>query len=108
GYATPLIQTVSTFTGAVPVTCATLLPVVTAGLTANDEAFTAASCEAMLVCAWESHGLMLVTGFSTLRPLAVKALYLASSSGPLLATLSGPFTNSCKARQYMRRKVGLL
>ena len=77
-------------------------------LTVKFVAFTAASCEAMLVCAWESHGSMFAVGFSTLRPFSVKALYLAISNGPLLATLSGPLTSSCNARQYMRRKVGLL
>ena len=85
-----------------------MLLIVTLGLTVKLVALTAASCEAMLLCAWESQGSMFTVGFSTLRPLSVKALYLAMIKGPLLATLSGPLTNSCNARQYMRRKTGVL
>ena len=97
----------STLTGASPVTYATLLLVVTA-LTAKLVALTAASCAAMLLCACDNQGSMFTVGFSTLKPFSVKALYLSTSKGPLLATLSGPLTRSCNARQYMRRKVGLL
>src|ERR1019366_1631458 len=66
GYAAPLSQTVTTFTGAVPVTYATLLLTATTAFTEKFVVFTAASCDAMLLCADESHGLMLVAGFSTL------------------------------------------
>src|ERR1019366_5494217 len=108
GYAAPLIQTVATFTGAVPVTYARLLLTSTLAFTKKFVALTTASCDAMLLCACDSHGSMFAPGFSTFRPLAMKALYLASIKGPLLATLSGPLTSSDNARQYMRRKVGVL
>src|SRR5712671_1853808 len=45
-------------------------------------------------------------GLSTLNPLATKALYLASSNGPLTLTSRGPMISSLRPRQYMRRKVG--
>src|SRR5579872_7224521 len=108
GHSTPLNQTVLTFTGAVPLTCATSLFIVTDGLTVKLEVFSAAICDAMMFCAWESQGLMFELGSSNAKPLATKALYLASSNGPLLAVLRGPLTSSCNARQYIRRKVGLL
>src|ERR1035437_4874867 len=94
-------------TGGVPVTRARPL-VIMAGLTVKLVVFTAASWEAMLSWACVSQGLRLVVGFSTESPLAVMALYLASSSGPLWVTSSGPLTSSCKARQYIRRNVGSL
>ena len=72
------------------------------------DAFSAASCETMLDRAEVIQGLMADAGFSTLNPFATKVLYLASMSGPLLATFSGPLINSCNARQYIRRKVGSL
>src|ERR1035441_3304659 len=90
---------VETFTGAWPVTYARLLLTVTAGFTEKPAAFTAASWAAMLLCACTSHGSMLAAGFSTLRPLATKVLYLAASTGPLLATFKGPLTSSPKARR---------
>src|SRR5260221_10436670 len=108
GHSTPLSQTVLTFTGAVPLTEATSLLIITDGLTVKLGAFSAAICEEMLLWAWESQGLMLELGSSTVRPLATKSFYLASSRGPLLFTLSGPLTSSCNARQYIRRNVGLL
>src|SRR5476651_2076389 len=108
GYATPLIQTAATLTGAMPVTYATLLLVVTVELTVKLAAFDKASCAAMLVCACEIQTTMFVSGFSTLKPLLVKTLYLASSKGWLLAGLSGPLTSSCNARQYILRKTDCL
>ena len=62
----------------------------------------------MLFRACESHGSMLDLGFSAPSPLAVITLYLASISGPLLATSNGPLTSSPNARQYIRQNVGLL
>src|ERR1019366_5335618 len=108
GYAAPLIQTVAIFTGAVPDTYARLLLTSTLAFTEKFVALTTASCAPMLLWACDSQGSMFAPGFSTFRPLAMKALYLASIKGPLLATFSGPLTSSCNARQYMRRKVGLL
>src|ERR1039457_5958970 len=61
----------------------------------------------MLVRADVNHDLRLVLGFSTDWPFATKALYLASSNGPLLITFSGPAINSCNARQYIRRNTGV-
>src|SRR5260370_14259828 len=92
GHSTPLNQTVFTFTGAVPLTYATSLLIWTVGFTANDEA-TAKSCCRMAFCAWESQDLILVEGFSTEKPFATKALYFASSKGPLPAVLRGPLTS---------------
>ena len=106
GHAAPLIQMVATVTGAMPLTYATSLLKTTFGLTLKLVAFSAASCVRMLVRADVSHGLRLVLGFSTDCPFATKELYLASSNGPLLATLSGPATSSDNARQYIRRKTG--
>src|SRR5436305_772449 len=103
----PLNQIVFILTGALPVMMARLLFRVTDGLTLKVEVFSAASWEMMLVRAWEIQFLML-TGFSGLRPLARKVLYLASRSGPVTATFKGPLMSSCSARQYMRRKVGSL
>src|ERR1017187_5753325 len=71
GYAAPLIQTEATFTGAVPVTYARLLLTVTLEFAEKLVAFTAASCDAMLLCACDNHGSMFAAGFSTFRPLAV-------------------------------------
>src|SRR5579862_4137056 len=109
GQAAPFTQTVSTSTGAVPVTKATLLLTLTAGLTAKLGALTAASCDAMLARASEIHGSIAILGFSTLRPLATNALYFAFASGPVnKLTSRTPLTNSSWARQYIRRKAGVL
>src|SRR5665213_1109187 len=101
GYATPLISIVSTLTGAVPVTYATLLVIFTCVLTVKLEALTAANCEAMLLFAEVSHGSMALAGFSTFWPFWTNAAYLAFNSGLLLAAVSGPLTSSCNARQYI-------
>src|ERR1019366_9399038 len=107
GYSMPLNQIVLTATGAFPVTFTTF-PLTPGGeFTVNVTEVWAESCEAMLVRAEVSQFLM-VEEFWAPRPLATNALYLASSKGPLLAILSGPSTNSCRARKYMRRKAGLL
>src|SRR5262249_7902215 len=103
GYSIPLISTVFTFTGAVPVITAVLFTT-TGAFRLKLLAFSAASGDAMLVRADVSQLLMFAFGFSTLWPLATNVLYLASNKGPLFAVLSGPFTNSCSARQYIRRK----
>src|SRR5260221_11987768 len=72
GHSTPLSQTVFTLPGAVPLTYATSLLTTTVGLTVKLGAFSAAICEAMLLWAWESQGLMLELGSSTIKPLATK------------------------------------
>src|SRR5882672_7583147 len=102
GHSAPLSQTVLMATGALPLTRATSLLITTPGFTVKLAVFSTAIFEAMLSCACVSHDLRLEFGSSTVKPLATKALYLASSKGPLLAIFRGPFTNSCKARQYMR------
>src|SRR5438445_872385 len=107
GHSSPLSQMVLTFTGAAPLTYATSLLTWMVEFTMNGEAIFMSTCR-MAFCAWESQDLILIEGFSTEKPLATKALYLASSNGPLTAVLRGPFISSCKARKYMRRKVGLL
>src|ERR1035437_342211 len=107
GYSTPLNQIVLIETGAVPVTTATFPLTTGEEFTVNATLVWAAICEAMLVFAWVNQSLI-KEEFWAATPLARKALYLASSKGPLLATFNGPFTSSCKARTYIRRKVGLL
>src|ERR1035441_3174028 len=81
GQVWPLNQTAFTSTGATPEKYATLLVTDTLGLTEKAGASTAASCAAMLVWAWPIHGKKPVAGFSTLRPSATNALYLALESG---------------------------
>src|SRR5690242_7706150 len=86
GYSTPLMSTVLTFTGAVPVRMAVLLFRPT-GLRLKLDAFSAANWAAILLRAPLSQPLILVAGFSTNWPFATKVAYLASISGPLLAIL---------------------
>src|SRR5690348_6440513 len=103
GHSIPLIQMLFTRTGAVPLMTATLPDTVTEGLTEKE---AEGICEAILTRA-EFNQLLMAVVFSTLNPLATKVLYLASIRGPLLATVSGPLTNSCMARKYMRRNFEL-
>src|SRR5512133_2167921 len=68
GYSAPFTMTERTLIGAVPVKNATLLLSVYPASSRNAPAFTAASCEAMLVRAEVSHDFNAESGFSTLRP----------------------------------------
>src|SRR5581483_3256052 len=103
GHSMPLTRTVFILTGAVPLTIATLPMRTTDGLT---EKVVEKIWDAILMRAESSQPLMAAV-FSTLSPFATKALYLASISGAVLLTVNGPLTNSCSARKYIRRKVGL-
>src|SRR5438128_2471332 len=102
------MNTLRTFTGAVPVIIARLLLMVTLAFTVKLAAFSLAIWLAMLDLAEVIHDFMFEFGFSTFSPLAENAANLASNKEPLLLTSRGPFASSWSARQYMRRNAGWL
>src|SRR5205823_890341 len=107
GQAIPFTQTVLIPNGAVPLMSATSLLTRIEPLTVKAAGSSAAIWLAILERACPSQVLS-PEGLSTLSPSAVKALYFASSQGPLIAGSRGPLTSSLSPRQYMRRKAGQL
>src|SRR6266516_2967588 len=108
GQDSPLTVMEVTCTGAAPESTTALLGVMNKlVVTVKFAASSAASWLVMLVCAWAIQVLM-AEGSCGLRPLARKAAYFASRSGPYWPACIGPLISSLSARQYMRRKVGLI
>src|SRR5262245_21115326 len=89
GHSTPLMRMVLIPTGAEPLRLARLSLTRTEELMRNGARVCEPICTEMLDRA-ELNQLLIADGFSTLRPLATKVLYLASIKGALLAGFKGP------------------
>src|SRR6185369_3794732 len=103
GYATPLILIVFTSTGAVPVSVTRFWPVAKSLplllVIANAGLPLCAATAERRDCCRVAIQLLTAVGAATVRPLATKAAYLASITGPILTLCMGPSASSLNARR---------